>query len=393
MLTTGDPLEEASTKDERSDTAVDPVTGEIAHVVQFIEEPVGIPAQQGVGYLQINFGETVCDGRYTILRKLGWGQQASIWLVLDSTDQKYYAMKALTGWCTARQTHWELDAYQALASLGPVPHMLHLKHHWIEPGRGSAGDHLCLVTQLLGGDLAHLTAQDTREERWCFALNESKHLLRHVLLSISVLHSRGIMHGDIKVGNIFYDLHLTEDEISDWLLETPPLRQPAQPTPDGYISAAASQPLPPPPLNLSQLTFLLGDLGSAIPRAAREANQDKLVTICPLPLRPPEIYLQGPWDEKVDIWMFGCLVYEFITNMPLFLYYENGATFLGQTLDAVPAMLFQMMTKTDETYTKEQLQISAEAPLFFESNCLLRNVDQLLEIGRASCRERVSQLV
>ena len=26
-------------------------------------------------------------------------------------------------------------------------------------------------------------------------------------------------------------------------------------------------------------------------------------------LRPPEIILRGPWDEKVDIWTFGCLVF------------------------------------------------------------------------------------
>lgn len=25
-------------------------------------------------------------------------------------------------------------------------------------------------------------------------------------------------------------------------------------------------------------------------------------------LRAPEIILHGPWDEKVDIWAFGCLV-------------------------------------------------------------------------------------
>lgn len=30
--------------------------------------------------------------------------------------------------------------------------------------------------------------------------------------------------------------------------------------------------------------------------------------VCPMQLRPPEIYLDMKWDEKVDIWMFGCLV-------------------------------------------------------------------------------------
>ena len=30
--------------------------------------------------------------------------------------------------------------------------------------------------------------------------------------------------------------------------------------------------------------------------------------ISPVALRPPEKYIDGPWNEKVDIWTFGCLV-------------------------------------------------------------------------------------
>lgn len=30
--------------------------------------------------------------------------------------------------------------------------------------------------------------------------------------------------------------------------------------------------------------------------------------VSPAGLRAPEVYLAGPWNEKVDIWSYGCLV-------------------------------------------------------------------------------------
>lgn len=37
---------------------------------------------------------------------------------------------------------------------------------------------------------------------------------------------------------------------------------------------------------------------------------DKRTTdeITPYPLRAPETVLNGPWNQKVDVWTFGCLV-------------------------------------------------------------------------------------
>lgn len=38
----------------------------------------------------------------------------------------------------------------------------------------------------------------------------------------------------------------------------------------------------------------------------------------PAALRAPEIVLQGPIDQKIDIWSFGCLIYEVLTGRLLF---------------------------------------------------------------------------
>jgi hypothetical protein len=49
-----------------------------------IEEPLGIPAADGHGYAQFDFGQTIGpENRYKVVRKLGWGMYSSIWMAFD----------------------------------------------------------------------------------------------------------------------------------------------------------------------------------------------------------------------------------------------------------------------------------------------------------------------
>lgn len=52
--------------------------------LEFIEEPLGISAEQGHGFLRVEFGDAIGpDRRYRIVRKLGWGMNSSIWMAFD----------------------------------------------------------------------------------------------------------------------------------------------------------------------------------------------------------------------------------------------------------------------------------------------------------------------
>lgn len=51
----------------------------------FIEEPLGIGKEHGCGFLQAEFGDRIGpEGRYELVRKLGWGSSASVWLARDA---------------------------------------------------------------------------------------------------------------------------------------------------------------------------------------------------------------------------------------------------------------------------------------------------------------------
>ena len=98
-------------------------------------------------------------------------------------------------------------------------------------------------------------------------------------------------------------------------------------------------------------------------------------------LRAPEIILHGPWDEKVDIWAFGCLVcllfpiiqfmhtywtnlqiFEFITGSNLFEHKPNPM----YALDETTAHLWQILCFTRERITRQQVEASKLGAQYFD---------------------------
>ncbi len=67
--------------------SVDPEGRECVDLT-FASEPLGLPAAEGYGWAQFEFGESIGPEdnpeRYTILRKLGWGMHSSTWLARDN---------------------------------------------------------------------------------------------------------------------------------------------------------------------------------------------------------------------------------------------------------------------------------------------------------------------
>ena len=48
------------------------------------------------GYHPVRLGERYKDGRYVVLRKLGWGHFSTVWLVRDAVAGREAALKACT---------------------------------------------------------------------------------------------------------------------------------------------------------------------------------------------------------------------------------------------------------------------------------------------------------
>ncbi|THH11955.1 hypothetical protein EW146_g7873 [Bondarzewia mesenterica] len=106
---------------------------------------------------------------------------------------------------------------------------------------------------------------------------------------------------------------------------------------------------------------------------AQFVNQPVTNYITPLDLRAPESILQGPWDEKVDIWIFGCLIFEFLTSATLF-------TLKSDECRPEEFVLYQMMVFTGERFSADQLResdIEVALSFFDPSTTFLRKLPKL----------------
>ncbi|OBZ66852.1 Serine/threonine-protein kinase SRPK [Grifola frondosa] len=333
----------------------------------FVEEPLGLRADQGYGYLQVEFGQRIGpNNRYEILRKLGWGQNASVWLARDHEDACYVAIKALTGVVTDLHNRGyvqELLVMERLTKLIPMSgqqaYCATLRSHFIHPGKPNDGEHLCLVMDVLAGDLKDLHEAIQAPSK-AFPVPLAKLILRDTLRGLAQLHASGVAHTDLKATNIMCKFpDATSEAKLQALLEVDPSRRhPPEQSWDYPVEAAVSQPIPPPSSIEQALctSFILTDFGSS-----QIVDHQVTSHITPDTLRAPESILQGPWDSKVDIWTFGCLIYEFMFGVPLFSRQHANAS-----MDPDLYHLAQIIKFTGEEFSPNVIKKYELAPQFLD---------------------------
>ncbi|KAG1889218.1 kinase-like protein [Suillus subluteus] len=280
-------------------------------------------------------------------------------MLVSSRNNSYVAIKILIGKLTDlfRQNHLPEWTILKQVSSPPNPHCLQLLSDFVIPGKGSAGEHLCFVTQVLGGDVSKL-------DETCgpiFPLPLAKRILLHILHGIAHAHSCGVVHTDLHLSNIFFNTCMSTADLDKLLKSNPSCRHPPEESHDGTMQAAVSQPLPVPTLEEAmQRTFILADFGSAQPIATHITDE-----ITAPDLRPPEIIIGSPWNEKVDIWTFGCLIFEIVTHRHFF----KLEPLPELNLDPTTSQLRQMISYTEEDFSPEQLTAGQQSAQFFKADC------------------------
>ncbi|KDQ25190.1 hypothetical protein PLEOSDRAFT_159843 [Pleurotus ostreatus PC15] len=337
--------------------------------LSFQPEGIGLPAEKGYGWAQLEFGEKIgYDQRYTIARKLGWGKNSSTWLAWNEVLNKYVAVKVLTGHATdlhERKMAWEEEALKRLTFPSESDNCVHILEYFTMKGRGSAGSHLCFTMPLYGGDVRSLIQSRTSP----FPLPLVKRILLHLLRGIAFAHERGIVHTDLKFDNVLFTTPATTSDIEKWIQEDPPRRNPPELSSDGVLRSAVSQPMKlPSEEEALRATYVLADFGCALP-SKHHAN----CTITPILLRAPEVLLGGEWDTPADMWSFGCLAYELITNEVLFRYRTLEVFDLTEDEN----LLYQMMIFSCEVFHSTQLNVCPLAGEYFNPDCQLKKAPPL----------------
>ncbi|KAI0653794.1 kinase-like domain-containing protein [Cubamyces menziesii] len=277
------------------------------------------------GYYPMQIGNVLDKGRYQVVRKLGWGSWASIWLAEEGNGDRmdYVAVKILNISGTAADAADKLLERRVGQALMSSPSTSARKHVAI-PKRifyeeSIYGLHLCLVYEPCGlsvSDLRHIQPAER------FPLQVVKSIARQALMALDFLHNTmGVVHSDVKLKNMLVRLQISNDDLRRYLLANPACIYPPQSVPDispEPIITVQTQPLPLFDLNhisLDAREICLSDYGAAY---FIKSGCPERPIMTPHSIRAPEQLLDQPSSTPADIWALGCVVMECLTGAILY---------------------------------------------------------------------------
>ncbi|KAJ7042641.1 CMGC/SRPK protein kinase [Mycena alexandri] len=162
------------------------------------------PAEYNTGgYLPVKLTDTFKQGRYRVLRKLGWGHFSTVWLVKDTQLNRHSALKVVkSAGRYAETARDEIKLLSRVASVSPLhPGRQHLVSFFDSfTHQGPEASHICIVFEPLG---EHLLALIERNKRKGVPRALVKVIAKQVLLGLEYLHDEcDLVHTDIKPENI-----------------------------------------------------------------------------------------------------------------------------------------------------------------------------------------------
>ncbi|PGG97446.1 CMGC protein kinase [Helicocarpus griseus UAMH5409] len=283
------------------------------------------------GFHPIHLGDTFKDGQSRVIRKLGDGSFSTVWLVVDNLNSRYLALKIMMSkYSSAADVELEICRHLAEAALSnpsQSKHILMLLDHFEHIGPN--GTHLCLVYQPIGGTVASIVEKlpENRHirafkgETFRYPTWMANRILKHVLTGVAFLHGNGIVHGDVQTGNFLFSARDV-----DWLEE----KELAQSESHIIPPLQRHDKWAPKHLMLGQQLYNHAELGPDMSikisdfGAAFRSTSPPAKAVTPVALRAPELIFNEPFGLPIDIWSFGCLIYELLTVLQLFEVWMMG---------------------------------------------------------------------
>ncbi|KAK3687896.1 putative serine protein kinase [Podospora appendiculata] len=314
---------------------------------------------------------------YRVIRKLGEGSYSTVWLARDQRNNRYVALKILVAEISASTT--ELRILHHIAQVAPVEGARYIKELLDKfEHRGPNGTHKCLAFEPMGPSVNAMVEELPQfkpckwEMKVRYPPQMAKAILKQSLEALAFLHGNDIAHGDFQPGNMLFARNMETRLISPPCAKVDGKEDKWAPR---YLCVA--QPLAPFTYCGEGFKIKFSDMGGG--HVFFTDPPAKPVTPCGL--RAPELVLTGALYKTLDIWSFGCLIFELVTGQPLFCIsgsddFEDDDYLLDLTaqLGALPDELFQHW-KTSSTVLSGGVA-EGEEPLMLEMASMEDMFDQ-----------------
>ncbi|KAM8934401.1 SRSF protein kinase 3 isoform 3-T3 [Pelodytes ibericus] len=189
------------------------------------------------GYYPVKIGD-LFNGRYHVVRKLGWGHFSTVWLCWDLQRKRFVALKVVKSALHYTETAVdEIKLLKCVRDSDPSDLKREMIVQLIDDFKisGVNGVHVCMVLEVLGHQLLKWIIKSNYEG---LPLPCVKSILRQVLQGLDYLHSKcKIIHTDIKPENIL--MCVDEGYIRRLAAEATMWQQSGEPPPSGSAISSA----------------------------------------------------------------------------------------------------------------------------------------------------------
>nr|XP_057940399.1 SRSF protein kinase 1a isoform X2 [Doryrhamphus excisus] len=192
------------------------------------------------GYHHVKVGD-LYNGKYHVIRKLGWGHFSTVWLAWDIQMKRFVAMKVVKS--AEHYTETAVDEIKLLKSVrnsDPNDPKREMVVQMLDDFKisGINGTHVCMVFEVLGH---HLLKWIIKSNYQGLPLPCVKSIIRQVLHGLDYLHTKcEIIHTDIKPENIL--MSVDEPYVRKLAAEATEWQRSGAPPPSG--SAISTAPAP-----------------------------------------------------------------------------------------------------------------------------------------------------